>query len=183
MNMQGDLGELMKEGRKEGENERRRLGLMSTFGPQGASPKANVVTKDGREFDLKYRFQDAHGDRGRHGGRRGHFREGERTKVTAAATAVSQQMDEKAADGNNGDTDNDCQLRQPDHQDGGAQPGSTTRDIVTEGNLAWISTARAAQEEVGRMLSEEAPRIGYCHECGWWHELPRCYSFETSIRP
>jgi hypothetical protein len=43
--MQGDLGELMKEGRKEGENGRRRLGLMSTFGHQGASPKAKLSQK------------------------------------------------------------------------------------------------------------------------------------------
>jgi hypothetical protein len=68
------------------------------------------------------------------------------------------------------------------HQDGGAQPGSEARDGVAAGNLEWVSSARAAQEAVGRMLEEVAPRIGYCHECGWWHELPRCYSFETSVR-
>jgi hypothetical protein len=66
--MQGDLGELMKEGRKEGKNERRCLGLMSTFRSPGSEHKSKVVTKDGREFDLKYRFEDAHGDHGRHGG-------------------------------------------------------------------------------------------------------------------
>jgi hypothetical protein len=144
------------------------------FWPPGSKPESKVVTKDGREFDLKYRFEDAHGDRGQHRGQRGHFREGERTKATAAAaTAVTQQMDEKVADGNDGDTDNDRQPCQPDHQDGGAQPGSTTRDGVTAGNLAWISSARAAQEAVGRMLLEEAPRIGYCHECGWWLEDTR----------
>jgi hypothetical protein len=37
MNMQGDLEELMKEGRREGANERRRLGLLNSFGNQGAS--------------------------------------------------------------------------------------------------------------------------------------------------
>jgi hypothetical protein len=42
MNMQGDLGELMKEGRREGANKRRRLGLMSSFGNQGKSPKAKL---------------------------------------------------------------------------------------------------------------------------------------------
>jgi hypothetical protein len=26
-----------------------------------------------------------------------------------------------------------------------------------------------------------APGIGYCHECGWWHELPRSYSFKMLI--
>jgi hypothetical protein len=62
MNMQGDHGELMKEGRREGANERRRLGLMSSF-----------VTKDGREFDLKYRFEDKYGDCGGHGVRQDHF--------------------------------------------------------------------------------------------------------------
>jgi hypothetical protein len=36
MNMQGDLGELMKEGRREGANER------SSFGNQGASPEAKL---------------------------------------------------------------------------------------------------------------------------------------------
>jgi hypothetical protein len=43
--MQGDLSELMKEGRKEGENERRGLGLRSTFGHQGASPSATLSQK------------------------------------------------------------------------------------------------------------------------------------------
>jgi hypothetical protein len=42
MNMQGDLGELMKEGRREGANERRRLGLLNSFGNQGASTEEKL---------------------------------------------------------------------------------------------------------------------------------------------
>jgi hypothetical protein len=58
--------------------------------------ESKVVTENRRKFDLKYRFEDAHGDLGQHGGRRGHFQDGERNKATnqgkaAAATAVSQQ--------------------------------------------------------------------------------------------
>jgi hypothetical protein len=130
-------------------------------------PGSEVVTENGREFDLKYRFEDAHGDRGQHGGQRGHFRDGERTKAAdqgggkcrecttaAAAKAASRQMDEDAADSTGGDTDDG---RQADHHDGGAQPGSTTGEGDTTGNLTWVSLARAAQEAVGRMLSEEAP--------------------------
>jgi hypothetical protein len=45
MNMQLDIGELLEEGRKEGDNERRRLGLTSRFGHQGASPKAKLSQK------------------------------------------------------------------------------------------------------------------------------------------
>jgi hypothetical protein len=45
MNMQLDIGELLEEGRKEGNNERRRLGLTSRFGHQGASPKAKLSQK------------------------------------------------------------------------------------------------------------------------------------------
>jgi hypothetical protein len=44
MNMQLDIGEL-EGGRKEGDNERRRLGLPSRFGHQGASPKAKLSQK------------------------------------------------------------------------------------------------------------------------------------------
>jgi hypothetical protein len=92
-------------------------------------------------------------------------------------------MDEKAADGNHGDTDNGSQPRQLGHQDGGAQPGKEARDGAAAGNLMWISSAGEAQEAVRRILEEQAPIIGYCHECGWWHELPRFYSFETSAGP
>jgi hypothetical protein len=35
--------------------------------------KRKVVTENGREFDIKYRFEEAAGDRGQHGGQRGHF--------------------------------------------------------------------------------------------------------------
>jgi hypothetical protein len=42
--------------------------------------------------------------------------------------------------------------------------------------------AGEAQKAVEIMLEEQAPSIGYCHECGWWHELPRSYSFQTSVR-
>jgi hypothetical protein len=71
------------------------------FWQPGSEPESKIVTRNGRKFDLKYRFEDKHGDCGGHGGRLGHFREGKRTKEeTGAATAVSQQMDEKAADGN-----------------------------------------------------------------------------------
>jgi hypothetical protein len=141
-----------------------------------------VVTRDRTEFGLKYRFEDSHGDCG-HGGRQGHFRDGKKTKEEPAAAAkVSQQMDEKAADGNHGDTDNGSQPHQLGHQEGGAQPGKEAGDGTAAGNLAWVSSAGEAQEAVRRMLEEQAPRIGYCHECGWWHELPRCYSFKMSVR-
>jgi hypothetical protein len=36
-----------------------------------------------------------------------------------------------------------------------------------------------AQEAIRRVLQEKAPGIGYCHECGGWHKLPRSYSFQT----
>jgi hypothetical protein len=68
MNMQEDLGELMRLGRMEGA-ERRRLGLLNNSGHQGKSMKVE---------SLRYRFEDSlgkgdnHGDCG-HGGRRGHF--------------------------------------------------------------------------------------------------------------
>jgi hypothetical protein len=81
-----------------------------------------------------------------------------------------------------GDTDDGSQPRQLGHQDGGAQPGAEARDGASAGNFTWVSSAGEAQEAVRRMLEEQAPRIGYCHECKWWHELPRCYSFETSVR-
>jgi hypothetical protein len=52
MNMQGDLGELMKEGRREGANKRRRLGLLSSFGNQGASPEAKLSQRTERNSTL-----------------------------------------------------------------------------------------------------------------------------------
>jgi hypothetical protein len=51
MNMQGDLGELMQVGRREGE-ERRRLGLLNSFGNQGESTKGKLSQKTERNSTL-----------------------------------------------------------------------------------------------------------------------------------
>jgi hypothetical protein len=52
MNMQGDLGEMMKEGKREGANKRRLLGLLSSFGNQGASPEAKLSRRTERNLTL-----------------------------------------------------------------------------------------------------------------------------------
>jgi hypothetical protein len=41
------------------------------------------------------------------------------------------------------------------------------------GNLEWHSLAGEAQEAIRILLQEQMPGIGYCHECGGWHELPK----------
>jgi hypothetical protein len=40
-------------------------------------------------------------------------------------------------------------------------------DGAAAGNIAWISWAGEAQKAGARMLEEQAPSFGYCHECGW----------------
>jgi hypothetical protein len=52
MNMQGDLGELMKEGRRKGANKRRRLGLLDSFGNQGKSTKGKLSQRTERNSNL-----------------------------------------------------------------------------------------------------------------------------------
>jgi hypothetical protein len=52
MNMQRDLGELMKEGRREGANERRRLGLLNSFGNQGESTKGKLSQRTEHNLTL-----------------------------------------------------------------------------------------------------------------------------------
>jgi hypothetical protein len=52
MNMQRYLGELMKEGRREGANERRRLGLLNSFGNQGESTKGKLSQRTERNSTL-----------------------------------------------------------------------------------------------------------------------------------
>jgi hypothetical protein len=52
MNMQGDLVELMKEGRRECPNERRRLALLNSFGNQGESTKGKLSQRTERNSTL-----------------------------------------------------------------------------------------------------------------------------------
>jgi hypothetical protein len=47
---------------------------------------------------------------------------------------------------------------------------------------ADILTGTIRQERLKKqleVLQEQTPGIGYYHECGGWHELPRSYSFQT----
>jgi hypothetical protein len=44
---------------------------------------------------------------------------------------------------------------------------------------ADILTGTIRQKRLKEQLEECSKNIGYCHECGGWHELPRSYSFQT----
>jgi hypothetical protein len=167
------------------------------FWRTGNQHQGGVVGRDGTEFDLSYRFEDSLGDGdnheenshrgGRHGGRRGDVRDGKGAKheaipKTCAKKKVLQQVDEKAANNHHFDADNGYRPGEIGDQNGVTKLGSHSKEVgkgSTSGNIEWISLAGKAQEAITRVCQEQAPGIGYCHECGWWHELPRSYSFKT----
>jgi hypothetical protein len=67
-------------------------------------------------------------------------------------------------------------------KNGGDELGGHSKGAGKEaegGHLDWHSSAGEAQEAIRRVLQEQTPGIGYCHECGGWHELLRTYSFQT----
>jgi hypothetical protein len=168
------------------------------FWGTGEQHQGGVVSRDGTEFDLSYRFKDSLGDGdnhegnspggGRRGGRRGDVRDGKGAKDEAAFTntcgeaKVSQQVDEEAADKHHGDANNGDRSGESGDKNGVTELGSHSKEAGngdTSGNLKWISLAGEAQEAIRRVLQEETPGIGYCHKCGWWHDLPRSYSFKA----
>jgi hypothetical protein len=99
-----------------------------------------------------------------------------------AKAKVSQQVEEEAEDNHHVDADNGYRTGEIGNQNGVTELGGHSKEAgngSTSGNIEWISSAGEAQEAITRVLQEQTPGIGYCHECGWWHELPRSYSFKT----
>jgi hypothetical protein len=93
MNMQEPFSELMRVGKLEGA-ERRHIDLLDNSAGTGKQHQGGVVSRDGTEFDLCYRFEDSLGDGdnheenshggGRRGGRQGDVRDGKGAKGEAA---------------------------------------------------------------------------------------------------
>jgi hypothetical protein len=196
MNMQEDLSELMMVGKMDGP-ERRRIDLLNNSGEQGNSIKVKMSQGTERNSTLVW-FKDSLGDGdnheenshggGRRVGRQGDVRDGKGAKDEAAfpntcdKAKVLQQVDEKAANNHHGEADNGYRSREIGDQNGVTELGRHSKEAgkgSTSGNIEWISSAGEAQEAITRVFQEQAPGIGYCHECGWWHELPRSYSFKT----
>jgi hypothetical protein len=116
---------LMRVGRMEGA-ERRRLGLLNNSGKQGSSIK--VELSQGTERNSILAKDEA--------------------ATTPATAKVSQQVDEKAADSDHGDTDDGYQPRQLGNQAGGAKPGKEAGEGTAAQNTEWISLAGEAQKQL-----------------------------------
>jgi hypothetical protein len=178
MNMQEPFSELMRVGRLEGA-ERRCLDLLNNSGEQGNSIKVELSQGTERNSTLVT-------------GSRTVSATGTITKKTVKGEAtftntcgeakVSQQVDEKAANNHHGNANNGDRSGDIGDQNGVTELGSHIKEAgrgSTSGNIEWISSAGESQEAITRVFQDQAPGIGYCHECGWWHELPRSYSFKT----
>jgi hypothetical protein len=53
------------------------------------------------------------------------------------------------------------------------------RETEVQAKILSGSLRQERLKEQLQVFEGQAPSIGYCHECGWWQELPRSYSFKT----